>query len=271
MLLSSWLGRIGLRRQKRRSARVDHSRRDLIQNRDLSVASEPLEDRTLLTVTGLFFNGTLLVQSDGQDDSIIIRPNPSSPSLIQVLANGSPLGSVGTVLASQVSRIEVAAGAGDNTINLNALSSGNLPLSPQISVDGGNGNDLIFGTQDLADTLKGGDGNDNLPGGIGNYDIQGGDGNDIIDGGLGNDVLSGGDGNDNVLRGDGQAFLLGGAGKDYAKHLRYARGSLAELETQIELTVRCNHLTRAQAKPAWTLSQDVGKLRTRLIQSQATT
>ncbi|MEM6854828.1 MAG: four helix bundle protein [Planctomycetota bacterium] len=62
-----------------------------------------------------------------------------------------------------------------------------------------------------------------------------------------------------------------GAGKDYAKHLRYARGSLAELETQIELTVRCDQLKRDQVKPAWILTRDVGKLLTRLIQSQTTT
>jgi len=62
-----------------------------------------------------------------------------------------------------------------------------------------------------------------------------------------------------------------GAGKDYAKHLRYARGSLDELETQIELAVPCNKLPRDQVKAAWPLTQDVGKLLTRLIQSRTTT
>ncbi|MEO0514430.1 MAG: four helix bundle protein [Planctomycetota bacterium] len=70
----------------------------------------------------------------------------------------------------------------------------------------------------------------------------------------------------NIAEGHGR-----GAGKDYAKHLRYARGSLAELETQIELAVRCQQLPRDDAKNAWSLTQDVGKLLTRLIQSQITT
>ncbi|MEM1011057.1 MAG: four helix bundle protein [Planctomycetota bacterium] len=59
-----------------------------------------------------------------------------------------------------------------------------------------------------------------------------------------------------------------GPGKDYAKHLRYARGSLAELETQVELAVRCELATRNEAKPVWSLAQETGKLLTRLIQSQ---
>jgi len=58
------------------------------------------------------------------------------------------------------------------------------------------------------------------------------------------------------------------AGKDYVKHLRYALGSLAELETQIELAVRCNQVNRDAVRPAWSLAQDAGKLITRLIQSQ---
>jgi four helix bundle protein len=60
-----------------------------------------------------------------------------------------------------------------------------------------------------------------------------------------------------------------GAGKDYAKHLRYAKGSLAELETQIELAVRCHRVAREDAKSAWHLAQEVGKLLTRLTQSQS--
>ena len=60
-----------------------------------------------------------------------------------------------------------------------------------------------------------------------------------------------------------------GAGKDYPKHLRYALGSLAEVETQIEVAVRCGRLPRVEAKSAWLLSQEVGKLLTKLIQSRS--
>jgi len=60
-------------------------------------------------------------------------------------------------------------------------------------------------------------------------------------------------------------------GKDYAKHLRYARGSLGELETQIEVAVRTGRADRDSVRDAWHLSQEVGKLLTRLLQSQRST
>ena len=51
---------------------------------------------------------------------------------------------------------------------------------------------------------------------------------------------------------------------DYLKHLGYARGSLAELETQIQLAARIHHLDRPTCVKAWTLSQEVGKMLTTL-------
>ncbi len=59
-----------------------------------------------------------------------------------------------------------------------------------------------------------------------------------------------------------------GTGKDYAKHLRYARGSLAEIETQIEIAVRTGKLDRDSVRHAWSVCQDTAKLLTRLLQSQ---
>jgi len=49
---------------------------------------------------------------------------------------------------------------------------------------------------------------------------------------------------------------------DYLKHLSYARGSLAELETQLIATVRVKRCTREDAIPAWELAQEVGKMLT---------
>lgn len=57
------------------------------------------------------------------------------------------------------------------------------------------------------------------------------------------------------------------SGKDYQRHLRIAAGSTAELETQIELCVRLKFLEREQVRNAWTCSQRVAKMLSRLIQS----
>src|SRR5687768_6188335 len=66
--------------------------------------AETLEDRSLLSVTSFFINGQLSVSSDGSDD-ITIRPNPLNQNLVQVLANGTPVSSLPTIQASNVSPI----------------------------------------------------------------------------------------------------------------------------------------------------------------------
>ena len=57
------------------------------------------------------------------------------------------------------------------------------------------------------------------------------------------------------------------AGKDYKRHLTIAAGSVAELETQIELCVRLRLISRQSVVGAWTQSQRVAQMLTRLIQS----
>ena len=59
--------------------------------------------------------------------------------------------------------------------------------------------------------------------------------------------------------------------KDYPRHLNIAAGSLAELETQIELSVRLGFISREIAKNSWIHSQRVAQMLTRLIQSLSKT
>ena len=54
---------------------------------------------------------------------------------------------------------------------------------------------------------------------------------------------------------------------DYLRLLSIARGSLAEVETQLQLAVRLNYINRDDAKPTWEMSQRVGSMLTRLMQS----
>ncbi len=57
------------------------------------------------------------------------------------------------------------------------------------------------------------------------------------------------------------------SGKDYKRHLTIAAGSTAELETQIEMSVRLKFITRDDAREAWMQSQRMAQMLTRLIQS----
>jgi four helix bundle protein len=54
---------------------------------------------------------------------------------------------------------------------------------------------------------------------------------------------------------------------DYVRHLSIARGSLAELETQITLASRLKLVEREAAVPVWETTQRVGQMLTKLIDS----
>ncbi len=111
---------------------------------------------------------------------------------------------------------ELTGGASANTLSV-ASNFGGL-----VTLNGGDGNDTLFGTA-LSDVLIGGAGNDSITGGLGNDTILGGDGddrllgqgdNDSIDGGTGADILLGGLGNDTLLGNTGRDFLIGQYGAD---------------------------------------------------------
>ena len=55
--------------------------------------------------------------------------------------------------------------------------------------------------------------------------------------------------------------------KDYRRHLNIAAGSTAELETQIELSVRLHFVKRDDAREAWAHSQRVAQMLSRLVRS----
>lgn len=54
---------------------------------------------------------------------------------------------------------------------------------------------------------------------------------------------------------------------DYVRHLSMARGSLMEQETLITIAVQVGRLDRDAAANVWPITQDTGKMLTRLIQS----
>jgi len=58
------------------------------------------------------------------------------------------------------------------------------------------------------------------------------------------------------------------ASKDYSRFLNIARGSKAEVETQLEICIRVNYLTRDQTIKAFGLCNEVGRMLYAMIQNQ---
>jgi Ca2+-binding RTX toxin-like protein len=96
---------------------------------------------------------------------------------------------------------------------LKSDGNGGTTITLGKDVNGGNGNDILTGT-DGDDHMNGGNGNDTIYGGDGNDTISGGNGDDVMDGGTGDDILTGGNGNDTMMAGDGNDSLDGGNGND---------------------------------------------------------
>lgn len=126
---------------------------------------------------------------------------------------GVEAGAIGTsagevaVLDEPVSNFEYYGGAGDDVIASRIASE---------LLDGGNGNDEIYG--EYTDPANGfpaiPGGNDWLEGGAGADILRAGQGDDYLAGGTGDDVLSGGTGNDVLDGGAGADYLEGGDGQD---------------------------------------------------------
>ena len=189
--------------------------------------AERLEDRTLLSVTSLFIDGELSVISDA-GDSIRISADPTGN--VQVDVNGVSDSSLPSIDASDVQSINVAGGDSANLIDLRLVDSSDFdyvdPVTGavmQVSIEGHNGNDTIYGSAGFGDTILGGDGNDRIEGRAGNDVINGGDGSDSIfaqegadtvDAGDGRDLVSGGDGADSLQGHDGRDTIDGGNGDD---------------------------------------------------------
>jgi Ca2+-binding RTX toxin-like protein len=135
---------------------------------------------------------------------------------------------------NSVQRLVVNAGAGDDTVTVNDLTTidsailvivdgdeGNDRLTAQgsglglvwLMMNGGAGNDTILGSLG-GDSLAGNEGNDAINGLAGNDSITGSAGDDILAGGIGDDTLDGGDGEDFLAGNAGNDRMRGGAGND---------------------------------------------------------
>lgn len=216
MSLHSWLrslrARIALSKTVRRG-NVDAPR--AIQ------LAEPLESRCLLAVTPILIDDTnLIVQLEAGDDVII---QAGSSGLLEVLSSGSVVfGNPDTILTADITSIIVNGGDGSNLIDLTGVTTADFAADLPITVNGGDGNDTILGSE-FNDSLVGGNGADSIVGGLGDDSLEGNNGNDTISGGVDDDSILGGDGadvitgdvgNDTVIAGNGADNVSGGDGTD---------------------------------------------------------
>ena len=206
------------------SARSSSRRR--VQGVKPAAQAEVMEERQLLSSTGLFIpaTGELNLLLGSQDN---VRISSASGRVLVETSTGagtySTLASIGNVSSASVQSIVVIGGDEANTIDLSGVTSVAFTGLPTISIDGDNGNDSITGSPDFGDSIIGGhgddtidgqDGNDTITGGDGNDSIIAGDGDDSVLGGDGQDSITGDDGNDTIDSGNGDDTISGGAGND---------------------------------------------------------
>ena len=142
------------------------------------------------------FNGGVLTVNSNANDAITIT---SVGGLVKV-NGGDPDGAVNS---AAVTSIDVSGGPGANNINLAGVNGTDFTTLTSVTVDGGDGNDTINGSQ-LADELEGGVGDDRIIGDnnpAGSRDESRGEsGNDTMvwNPGDGDDINEGADGSDTV-------------------------------------------------------------------------
>ena len=197
MSLTSWLqslraGRSGCAGSARRRGHAEVCATGV---GSLGQSVERLEERALLTVSALLIGSSLEIVATGADN-VTVRANASNQ--VEVLDQNGLLVSLPVLQASAVQSLTITGGDSANVIDLSGVTVAQFTSRPSIQVSGGDGNDRLTGSPDLANLLSGGDGSDTLIGQAGNDTLNGGNGADSILGGLGNDSLLGGDGADTI-------------------------------------------------------------------------
>jgi Ca2+-binding RTX toxin-like protein len=173
---------------------------------------EKVEDRTLLTSQILLLGTELTINTDGNED-VIVRDNPVITGFVEVLINNVADGGLPVVASAFITSLVVQTGDTDNRVDLSGINATNFPNLVSITINTGNGDDTIIGS-DLADSIDAGDGDDSIIGNLGDDTLNANDGNDTVFGGAGNDEIDGEDGDDSLVGGDGNDTITAGDGAD---------------------------------------------------------
>lgn len=192
-----------------------HGRKGVVRAQP-AVSLETLETKQVLSASALFLpaTGELNIILNYNDT---VRVSATNGALVVETLNGStftPVTSINGVAASNVQSIVILGGDDANTIDLSGVTAAQFTSLTSISIDGANGDDLIIGSPDFADSIIGGHGHDTIQGNGGNDTLLGGDGDDSISGGTGDDSINGGDGDDSVSADDGNDSINAGNGQD---------------------------------------------------------
>lgn len=139
-----------------------------------------------------------------QDDHFILKVTPDGES-VEVILNGNLLG---TFLQDDLGMIEIRMLGGNDLV---VIDETNGLVRPELHIEGGLGDDTLYGSSSL-DWLHGEAGNDVLYGGGGDDWIVGNQGSDLLFGGDGDDRMYG----DERFRESESVYdlLVGGAGVD---------------------------------------------------------
>lgn len=167
---------------------------------------ESLERRELLSTSRLI-RVELVDQPEtaDPDDRVLEISGTARPDKIVVRQTAERIyldGVAGSVRnLAGIALVRVDAGGGRDLVNLGGYGTRD-PVTIPAQIDGGGGDDAIFGST-AADDLRGGPGLDQVYGAAGNDTVDGGDGVDFLYGGLGDDLIIGREGYDVIGESEG--------------------------------------------------------------------
>lgn len=218
MRISHWLTRLQNYHPARKSSSARKSSRRVPRQ-----STESLERRTLLTTVGILTGPTELTIFVDDGDAATVQRNVTTGNVEVLDENGQPYDSIPSIQADQLTSLNIFADDADNFLSVAPVNASEFSMLNTIVIESGNGDDVITGSDDFAETIDAGDGADTITGGGGDDTIDGGDGDDSILGGAGQDSIIGDDGQDtidggadadDIDAGDGQDSVDGGDGDD---------------------------------------------------------
>lgn len=162
-----------------------------------AILIEHLEARHLLAIDMDWNPASGRLSVEGDDSSETIRVDIARQGDLgggYVSLNGDSyfvddLGAGYRIPTHQVTEIALFGRGGDDLVDARMVTAAAFPNLSQSILLGGDGNDIVLGTQ-IFDSISGGPGNDRL---------NGNDGDDRIEGGAGDDNIGGGGGDDTFL------------------------------------------------------------------------